>query len=367
MNSVWIQRWIGKPHSDFVENFFIPLFKQTGTKLIYEIDDLTDANFIPLYNHGRKGFESQEVQDSIKKMLELSDNVVVTTNKLRDMMSSGYGISKDKIVAIPNLLPHWWIGDRYDPERKARQFSQFKPKPRIGIISSMSHYNFSGAKDSNGQIVKDDMDVIVDIIKETVDDFQWVVIGWAVHPGLSEFVKQKKIEVYPTCPLLSYPSLINRLCLQAVVAPLQDNEFNHCKSFIKYEECAALGIVLYASRMLPYSEVMPGEQMFTDANELKDKLMKLKFGSVGAYAKRIEAQWKWLNSPTKEGDADLKNWWMEDNLNIWTPLHTIVNENTLNVGVKNDNKEDRQVGTGTGSVGMEVDAQAQREVGANAS
>ena len=62
MNSVWIQRWKGKDPLKVVKDFFQPLFKKTGTKLIYEIDDLTDARYIPLYNKGRKGFESDEVQ-----------------------------------------------------------------------------------------------------------------------------------------------------------------------------------------------------------------------------------------------------------------------------------------------------------------
>ena len=196
-------------------------------------------------------------------MLNASDFVVVTTNKLKEMMAQSYDLDEKKVVAIPNLLPHWWIGDRYDPERKVQQFNKNKAKPRIGVISSMSHYNLEGRTGEDGQLAKDDMDVIVDLIFSTVDEFHWLIIG-AVHPKLVDFVKQKKIELVPCCPLLAYPSYIQRMNLQAVVAPLQDNEFNHCKSIIKYEECAALGIPLYASRILPYSTVMPDDQLFSD-------------------------------------------------------------------------------------------------------
>lgn len=301
-------------------------------------------------------------------MLHASDKVVVTTNKLKEMMAQSYDLPMEKVVAIPNLLPHWWIGDRYYPDLKVKQYSDNKAKPRIAVVSSMSHYNIDGRKDKNGEFVKDDMDILLDLIRETVDDFQWVVVSHAIHAGLSDLVQSKKIETYPCTPLLAYPSFLHHLGLQAVVAPLQDNEFNHCKSIIKYEECAALGIPLYASKMLPYSEVMPDDQLFTDGAELKEQLMKLKFGSAGAYKKRIEAQWRWLNSPTKEGDASLNNWWLEDNLNVWTPLHTLpIKDNLLMGGNKNDDEDNRQGGAGEGGAGLEVHPQAERASGTTSS
>lgn len=124
-------------------------------------------------------------------------------------------------------------------------------------------------------------------------------------------------------PIISYPAMIEHLQLQAVVAPLIDNEFNRCKSPIKFLECAASGIPLYASDMLPYSPVVPKDYLFKTKDELKDKLMKLKFASAGAYQKIIEANWKWLNTPHKDGDYDLQNSWLEDNIGVWLELFTM--------------------------------------------
>ena len=367
VNSVWIQRWITPDYRKLVRDFFHPLFKKTGTKLIYEIDDLTDVKYIPLYNSGRPAFDSDEVQNSIKEMLQLSDYVVVTTNKLKQKLSECYDVPTDKIVAIPNLLPHWWIGDRYDPERKVQQFNANKSKPRIGVISSMSHYNYTGVVGSDGKLVEDDLDVILDLVRSTVNDFQWIVLGGKIPLKIQDLVSSGKVQAFPNCPLLEYPTFIHGLHLQAVVAPLQDNEFNHCKSIIKYQECAALGIPLYASKMLPYVEVMPEDQLFSDSNELKSQLMKLKFGSAGAYKKRISAQMNWLNSPASYGDANLSSWWLETNINVWTPMHTIPIEDTLLLGDKgHEDEKDRQAGTGKGSDGLEVQEQTKREVGADA-
>ena len=113
--------------------------------------------------------------------------------------------------------------------------------------------------------------------------------------------------------------------------------------------------------MLPYSEVMPEDQMFSTGEELKEQLMKLKFGSTGAYKKRIAAQFNWLNSPTTEGDVKINNWWMEDNLNVWTPLHTLPMKDNLVIDTttktekeNNDEKAEKQT---QGMVGQGADAQ----------
>jgi len=104
-------------------------------------------------------------------------------------------------------------------------------------------------------------------------------------------------------------------------------------------ECAAIGVPLFASNYEPYKRVMPEEQLFSSGDELKQKLLKLKFGtgsygnSAGAYKKLIERQWKWLNSPCKEGDFMLKNFWLEDNLaEVWIPLFRM-KQKTLRVSM----------------------------------
>ena len=133
-------------------------------------------------------------------------------------------------------------------------------------------------------------------------------------PKIEDLAKKGKIEIHGGVPLLNYASMLENLQLQAIVAPIADIEFNRCKSFIKTMECAAIGVPLYASNYEPYKRVMPKEQLFNASDDLREKLMKLKFGSAGLYKNIIEKQWAWLNSPCKEGDFNLKNFWLEDNL-----------------------------------------------------
>jgi len=183
------------------------------------------------------------------------------------------------------------------------------------------------------QRITDDIDDIVDCIRSTVNDFQWVFFGFC-PPKLEDLAKEQKIEVYGGSPIMNYASRLENLKLQAIVAPIKDMEFNRCKSFIKYMEAAALGIPLFASGYMPYTRVMPQEQLFIGNDDLKQKLMKLKFTSGKIYTDILMRQWAWLNSPAHEGDFDLKNFWLEDNLHIFFDLYRL-RQKTITIGMQN--------------------------------
>lgn len=324
MNSVTMQRWLTDGQRDYVEKFLYPVTRKEGVWLLYEIDDAMGKKDIPLYNRGHKAFQGDNIQSNIKFMLDKSDIVVVTTKYIKDYYAREYNLPIEKIVAVPNLLPRWWYGDKYQPNMKIEQFQANKHKPRIGVIGSLSHYNIDHVTDANGQLVKDDFDEIAEVVKSTCDDFQWVILGYA-PPQLKDEIEKKKVQCYGCVPILQYPSTVYQLGLQAIVAPLQDSEFNRCKSNIKFIEACAVGVPLFASNVIPYKGVVPENQLFSSQSELKDMLTKLKFSSTGAYRKMIERQWAFLNSPTQAGDFNLRNWWLEDNMGIWFKLFRLDN------------------------------------------
>ena len=331
--------------------------------LVYEIDDNMSDKCIPKFNRGRAAFEGDKVQSNIRQMLNTADFVTVTTDYIRNFYHEHYGVPLENIIAVPNLLPRWWFGDKFNSEEKARQFGKFKTKPRIGIVSSLSHYNVDNVmEDSNGLAarkkkkpdgtdvwvsengkevseeelhkIEDDFDDIVKCVRETVKDFQWVFFGYC-PPQVRDLAEKKLIEVHGGVPLLNYASKFYNLQLQAVVSPIKKTDFNFCKSHIKTMECAALGVPLFATNCLPYSRVMPKEQLFDTADELKEKLAKLKWGSTYIYRSIIERQWHWLNSPCHEGDFDIRNYWLEDNLqNVWIPLFKM-RQKGLRISMKN--------------------------------
>lgn len=361
ITSVTVQRWISDYNREIFMKLLKPVCDANAAFLIYEIDDCMAAKYIEMYNRGREAYESPKIQANIKEMLNNADLLITTTDYIKQFYHDWYGVPLENIVALPNLLPRWWFGDRYDEERKVQQFSKMKARPRIGIISSLSHYNVDDVritkdglaarkkKNADGKEVWknevgveveetelghiiDDLTDLIPLIQSTVRDFQWVFFGYCPDV-LKPLVDKKLIEVHQGSAILNYASALENLHLQAVVAPIKDCVFNRCKSFIKYMECAAIGVPCYASNYLPYSRVMPRDQLYNTADELKAILLKLKFSSVGVYQKIIQQQWKWLNSPTHEGSFDLKNFWLEDNLNIHIDLRRL-RQKPLNISFK---------------------------------
>lgn len=382
MNSITVQRWISTQQKDILCKFFKPLMDANSGWVRYEEDDamfdgtlldeskrdflekkygnLVEAS-IPLFNRGRKAFEGKEVQQNIKDMLNAADLVTVTTDYLKEYYHDFYDVPYDNIIALPNLLPRYLFDDRFDANKKTKQFAKNKSKPRIGIVSSLSHFNIDSVRcDKDGKAVReqkkpdgtskwvrednvevnyedtmkitDDFDDIAQCIRDLADEFQFVCFGYA-PPQIKDLVDSKKVEFHGGTPIMQYPSMLEKLQLQAVVAPIKKIAFNFSKSFIKFMECSAIGMPLFATNCLPYDRVMPKEQLFDTQDDLKAKLIELKYASTDKYKSIIEAQWRWLNSPCREGDYNLKNFWMEDNLQIYIDLLRL-RQKTLPVSLK---------------------------------
>jgi hypothetical protein len=133
-------------------------------------------------------------------MLNAADLLVVTTDYIKNFYHEWYGVPLENIVALPNFLPRWWFGDRYEPEKKVNEFNKNKARPRIGIVSSLSHYNVDDVritkdglaarkkkdkggkevwKNEKGEVVKeedlskitDDMTELIPMIAATAKDF----------------------------------------------------------------------------------------------------------------------------------------------------------------------------------------------------
>lgn len=384
MTSITVQRWISANQRDLYCKFFKPIMDHQSGWLIYEIDDLMfdgtltvpeneelikskygenlAKNGIPQFNRGRAAFEGKEVQTNIKDMLNAADFVTVTTDYLKEIYHDLYGVPLENIIARPNFLPRYLFDDRFDPDIKLSQFKKYKAKPRIGIVSSLSHYNVDNVReDASGRVTRkqkkpdgsvvwinedkkevpesethvitDDSDEILDAVRSTVDEVQWVFFGFC-PPKLKDLADAKKIEVHGGVPIMNYASRFDSLELQAVVAAIKPMPFNFSKSFIKTMECAALGVPCFATNCLPYNRVMPSDMTFSSSDELVQKIRKLKFMSAGSYRDIIDRQWKWLNSPCHEGDFDIQNFWLEDNLRIFVDMNRL-RQKTLSISMSN--------------------------------
>lgn len=362
LNMFMVQRLVNDHQEQLFNKLIVPMSQINSFWTVYNIDDAMHCDDIVKYNRGRRAFLGKS-QENIQKMLDNVDFILTTTDHIKEYYHRRYNVPLEKIICIPNYLPRWWIGDYYNKEESLTNFKNFKRKPRIGMVSSLSHYNIEHikqdptgcvvwpeeAKDSSGQTIlgedgkpvqiwknergefvdintcteiPDDLDIIIDCILKTIDEFQWVFFGYA-PPKLKKFIDQKKIEYHGGVSILNYPSRLHSLKLSAIVAPITNTEFNLCKSNIKWLEASAIGVPLFAQNLSTYSRYMPETQLFDNSSDLYDKLMKLKYGSVGIYEKMIEGQWRFLNSRHEECGIKSPNWWLEDNIGPWMKLFSM--------------------------------------------
>ena len=351
LNMFMVQRLVNKHQEKLFNGLIVPYSNMFSFWTVYNIDDAMHYNDIVHYNRGRCAYADNETQNQITRMLNNSDFVLTTTDYIKNYYNRTYGVPLENIICIPNYLPKWWIGGMYDKEKAVDNFRKNKQRPRIGIISSLSHYNIDKIledkdnvvvtvkKDENGvehyinengievkredcHIAKDDLDLILTTIKKTVDEFQWIIFGY-VPEQLKEYVENRKILIHPGVSILNYPNVLHNLNLNAVVAPVIDCEFNRCKSNIKYLECCATGLPLFASDIVPYQRCVPESRRFKDADDLYNKLMKFKGISAHVFEDIIESQWRWLNSKHNECGIESPNWWLEDNLHPWIKLFSM--------------------------------------------
>ena len=66
---------------------------------------------------------------------------------------------------------------------------------------------------------------------------------------------------------------------------------------------------------------------------LRQMLRRLKSMPVDAYRGLIERQWKWFHTSRREGDFQLKNFWLEENLNVWVDMCRL-RQKTLELSVQ---------------------------------
>ena len=368
--SVTVQRWISTQHKNIFMNLLKPVCNNEQSWLIYEIDDVMAGSEIPFFNRGRRAYADKEVQENIRTMLTNADLVTVTTQRLKQFYVDHYGVAEENIVCIPNMILRSWFGDKYDPERKLQQFAKNKAKPRIAIVSSLSHFNIDNIReDKNGKGVwcdkqadgsvkyinedkeevkyedthpiTDDFDEIANVVRDTVKDFQWVFVG-NCPKQVEDLLEKKQVIYVPGQVIINYPSALYNLQLQAIVAPIKKIPFNFCKSPIKYLEACAIGVPLYATNCPPYSDVMDKKYLFDDEEDLKAKLLKLKYSSNAVYKSIIEDNWKWLNTPkTPEqtnSDFPLNSLWLDDNINLWVNRLRL-RKNAMTISLENVAKQ----------------------------
>jgi hypothetical protein len=268
-----------------------------GVRLIYEIDDIPLYEDIPLYNKNRKSFARDDYRSNIINMMEMSDEVTVSTKFMKYYFSTK--IKNNKITYIPNYIPRFWMDRFFDEDKLKVNFKKHNKKPRILYAGSASHYSMSHG-------VEDDFTKLVEYVIKTMKDYQWIFFG-GMPRDLIPYWKQGKIEFHNYSPVVDYPYTFANIKPNITIAPLLKNNFNRAKSHIKLTESAAYGIpCICQSDIEPYSDAI---YTFDTPDEL-DSQIKMLTNNSDSYMKAC-----------RKSRMLSEKYWLEDNVDVWDELY----------------------------------------------
>lgn len=188
--------------------------------IVHMLDDLFGN--LPGKHH-LHNYHKREGNTRLRRSLELSDRLVVTTEPLK----AYYQAFVPETRVIPNALVESTWFDLPVAKRERRD------KLRIGWAGAQQHLG--------------DLDMIQTVVAHFSTRVDWVFMGMC-PPSIQPHVK----EVHPFVSIDVYPQTLANLDLDIAIAPLEDNPFNACKSNLRLLEYGAMGWPVVCSDVYPF-------------------------------------------------------------------------------------------------------------------
>lgn len=197
--------------------------------VIYELDDLLTK--IPA-DHPAFEFLSS-LSSCIVSAIEDADAVIVSSEKLKSLLDTGNA----NIVVIPNYL---------DESLWRFQTPRINPDViTIGYAATVTHR-------ADGEMIGEILSSIADKYGARVR-FEFVGVPPPVvlhgNPSLAWHELDELDYEH-------YVRIMNEKTIDIAIAPLTDNDFNRCKSCLKYLEYSALGAAGIFSKLEPYESII---------------------------------------------------------------------------------------------------------------
>lgn len=267
-------------------------FKELGKKIVVEFDDNMfkispysphyeefgvenveidfDGQVMPLWVDGKNInlTENKKRIAHIQQALEMADMVTVTT----DILAEEYKEYNDNIVVLPNCV---------DVDLWKSLKDDFKPTDEIKLYwaGGSSHY--------------EDWALLTGVIAPILEKYPNVKLVLMGHKfeGTLKGIPKNRIEFHSWVPTPAYPYKTRIINPDICIIPLVDNEFNRCKSSIKWVEMGALGVPCVTSLVSPYKEVAnENNGVFIEDNDpgawiegisllIEDSILRAKMGS----------------------------------------------------------------------------------------
>ena len=298
VKAVRIQRQATAEQMKFVK-FLTDLGKKRGFPVLYEIDDICLREDIPDYNKFKFAFDNDKIRSTIIEMMNMTDEMTVTCQFMKDYYTEKTG--HKQITVVPNYLPKFWIGNHYNPKHIENNYRKNVRKPRVLYAGSGAHFDVAN---KTNQV--DDFHHVLQAIRSTIDDFQWVFLG-AAPQLLKNYIQAGKIEFHQWSPLYEYPAQLQKLGVNCLVAPLSDNNFNRAKSNLKLIEACALGLPIACQDMCTYEDA---KFKFKTGDEMIDQI-KVMTSGISSYM-----------GYSRQARDFAEGLWLEDHVDVYRELYT---------------------------------------------
>lgn len=262
-------------------------------KIVADIDDLwTEWNGISLPPYHPNAWQQRDctqIDNLVKEHLRYIDAMIVSTEELKHVLNDKYNYFN--VEVIENAIPRsFYNGPRKD---------FFRSKPVCIIPSGRQHLREpiqfcsqfpAGVTGMRGDYTGE----WVPWLKQSLSSDKLELIEMA---GPAYFWQDMldKIQQTPWMDYGNYAGYLNRTRPDIILAPLDDNPFVWCKSWLKFAEACALGAVLMGS----YFDKSPYRMMHplcrVPHNPTKEQLDKV-FTDIKANWKEIlEYQYDFIN------------------------------------------------------------------------
>lgn len=191
---------------------------------VYEIDDNMGA--VPQWSP-HAAYVPPDVDDRMARAISVCDAVSVTTRDMANHIHEIAGKHVD-VRVIPNMLAE-------DELQRVAEVRANNPaggkRIRIGWGGGFSHAG--------------DLELIIPAMREFYNRVDFVFLGQ--KPDC-----EVPVEFHQGVPPKDYLTKLASLRIDLMLAPLQDNRFNECKSNLRLIEAGAIGCPVIASHIAPY-------------------------------------------------------------------------------------------------------------------
>lgn len=214
--------WFMKPmDSDGIALLMGAASEFSGSRIILDLDD--EPFNIDKKNPNYKLLKEKSLE--VRKMIEMADHIVVSTEPLKKSVEK----VNQKVTVIPNAIDT----KIWDVKKQKRDDGII----RIGWFASGSHM-------ADLPIVSRAMERIIEKYKN-VEFYMMGIIT-------ADFGKGRVKHVEGTGGYAEFPQFLADMDLDISIAPNKENQFNDCRSNIKWMEAAMLEVPSVLSNIYPY-------------------------------------------------------------------------------------------------------------------